>query len=232
MQKKISRFLVKQSKEKLTDRGSLAIINEYLIASGITAKLENIFPLPGSGRGIVAADYIRTLIFHFCDGGRHLEEIEGMKSDTGFLSLIKMKTMPGSDAVGNWLRRFGSKSGIGLIQQANDYMIKQYLANSTNQEFVFDVDGTLIESNKGDASYCVYKQITGYHPMLGWLSNGSDEAVCSYAKFRQGSASAQTDLLNALNPSSTLFTQLCSKSAESKIGFLVSACFYRGGPDC
>lgn len=190
-------FFVKQSKEKLTDRGSLALIDEFMTGLGFTEQLHQVFPVPGSGRGIKAADYVRTLVYHFADGGRHLEEIEEIKHDVGLRSLIKMNHMPGSDAVGDWLRRLGKYNGTGYVQRINDTLIRRYVSFSKHKEFVFDVDSTVIESNKGDATYS-YKNIQGYHPILGWLSDGRDEPVCSYVKFRQGSASAQTDILEAL----------------------------------
>lgn len=114
-------FFVKQSKTKLTDRGSLAIIDEFMTGVGLTGQLDRVFPLPGSGRGIKAADYVRTLVYHFSDGGRHLAELEAIKVDEGFRSLIKMEHMPGSDAVGNWLRRMGCDNGTDYVKRMNDY---------------------------------------------------------------------------------------------------------------
>ena len=196
-------FFVTQSKEKLTDRGSLAIIDEFLTGVGFMDQLHQVFPLPGSGKGIKAADYVRTLVYHFADGGRHLEELEAIKTDEGFRSLIKMDHMPGSDAVGDWLRRMGKRRGTDYVQQLNDNLVRRYVTVSKQQQFIFDVDSTVIGSNKGDATYS-YKNIQGYHPMLGWLSDGCDEPICSYVKFRQGSASAQTDIMEALQHTEAL----------------------------
>ncbi|MBC8174517.1 MAG: IS1380 family transposase [Candidatus Marinimicrobia bacterium] len=190
-------FFVKQSKTKLTDRGSLALIDEFMTGVGFKKRLNEVFPLPGSGRGINFSDYVRTLVYHFSDGGRYLEEIKEIKEDTGFQSLIKIAHMPGSDAVGNWLRRIGKKGGTRYVERANDYLVDRYIQEIKNTDFIFDVDGTLIESKKGDATYS-YKGELSYHPMLGFLSDGKDKPVCFYAKFRQGNASAQADILEAI----------------------------------
>lgn len=206
MRGKILPFFVKQSKEKLTDRGGLALIDEFMTGLGFTKKLHEVFALPGSGRGIKATDYVRTLVYHFTDGGRHLEEIEGIRSDDGFRSLIKMKHMPGSDAVGNWLRRVGFKNGTSNVRKVNNYLVGRYAYASSETDFVLDVDSTLIESNKGDATYS-YKHFRSYHPMLGFLSDGRDEPICSYVKFRQGSASPQTDILEAIQQTETLLPE-------------------------
>lgn len=200
-------FFVKQSKTKLTDRGSLTMIDEFMTGVGFSRQLDQVFPFPGSGRGIKSTDYVRTLVYHFSDGGRHLAELEAIKVDEGFRSLIKMEHMPGSDAVGNWLRRMGCDNGTDYVKRMNDYLVHRYMNISKNTDYIFDVDGTLIDSNKGDAVYCSYKQITGYHPMLGWLSDGSAEPLCSYVKFRQGNASAQTDILEAIQHTGTLLSE-------------------------
>lgn len=206
MRGKILPFFVKQSKEELTDRSGLALVDEFMTGLGFTKKLHEIFALPGSGRGIKAADYVRTLVCHFTDGGHHLEEIEELSSDEGFRSLIKMKHMPGSDAVGNWLRRVGSKDGKSSVREINNYLVGRYADISRETDFVLDVDSTLIESNKGDATYS-YEGERSYHPMLGFLSDGRDEPICSYVKFRQGSASPQTDILEAIQQTETLLPE-------------------------
>lgn len=204
MQNKILPFLVKQSKTKLTDRGSLALVDEFMTGLKFTQELDKVLPLPGSGRGISYTDFVQTLILHFTDGGRHLEEIQDIKDDTGFLSLIQMEQMPGSDAVGKWLRRFGEKCGTEYIEKANDFLVERYIRESNQQSFVLDIDSTFIVSNKGDATYS-YKHEKSYHPMLGFLSDGSDEPICSYTKFRQGNASAQTDILETIQHTQSIF---------------------------
>ena len=204
---KILPFTVKQSKEKLTDRGGLALVDEFMSATCFSKYLRKIFPAPGSGRGIHSTDYIRTLAFHFIDGGRYLEDIEDVKSDEGFRALIKMDRMPGSDAMGNWLRRQGQDNGIDRIRIVNDMLVQHYISAGNSNDYFFDVDSTLIESNKGDAEYC-YKNFRSYHPMLGWLSeNGCNNPICSYAEFRPGSASAQTNIIEAIQHTETLMPE-------------------------
>ncbi len=206
MPSRILPFFITQSKEKLTDRGSLALVDEFMTGLGFTNQLQQVFPAPGSGKGIHSAEYVRTLVYHFTDGGRNLEDLEGLKYDRGLRSLIKMDHMPGSDAVGDWLRRMGKRRGTDYVQQLNDNLVRRYVTVSKQQQFIFDVDSTVIESNKGDATYS-YKGIQGYHPMLGWLSDGCDEPICTYVKFRQGSASAQTDILEAFQHTEALLPE-------------------------
>lgn len=205
MQNKILPFFVKQSKTKLTDRGSLALVDEFMTGIEFTQKMHQVLPFPGSGRGIKYSDYMRTLVYHFSDGGRFLEEIQTLKEDRGFRNLIPMKEMPGSDAVGKWLRRFDKKDGIDCIKELNDFLVRRYVHESTHTAFVLDIDSTFIVSNKGDATYS-YKNEKSYHPMLGFLSDGRSEPICSYEKFRQGHASAQTDILETIQHNETVLS--------------------------
>ena len=43
-------FFIAQSQEKLTDRGSLAIIDEFMTGAGFTRQLDLVLPSPGYGR--------------------------------------------------------------------------------------------------------------------------------------------------------------------------------------
>lgn len=199
MSQTILPFSIQKSHEKLTDRANLAILDEYIQAIELPEKIQHVFPQPGSNRGIAPEDYLRTLCFYFADGGRHLEDIRRLNEDEGFNALINLKHMPGSDAVGDWLRRLGSGGGQASLQAVNDRLVGHYLAaDGERSRLVLDVDASLIVSQKGDAKMS-YKGQTGYHPMLGFLSNGTDNPCCSYVKFRSGNASAAADIEAAVD---------------------------------
>lgn len=206
MRERILPFLVKQSKEKLTDRGALAVVDEFMAAIGLLSEIGRRFPRPGSGRGMKAVEFIRTVIYHFVDGGRFLEEIGSVRNDKGFRKLVKMDRMPGPDAVGNWLRRMGNGGLTSGVDLCIDFLVKRYLRRSDRNMFTLDVDATIIESEKGDAVKS-YKGIRGYHPMLAFLSDGTDGPICSSVKFRQGNASPQVDILEAIRHSGALIPE-------------------------
>jgi hypothetical protein len=96
-------FSLDKSNEKLTDRGMIAVLDEHLQALGVPEQVAAGFPAPGSNNGIAPADYVRTLLYHFTDGGRHLEEVRDLKTDAGFRELVDLERMPGPDAMGDWL---------------------------------------------------------------------------------------------------------------------------------
>jgi len=238
MKHRILPFLVTQSKEKLTDRGGLAIVDEFMRVVGLMGEIGRCFPSPGSGRGMSewipagkAVEFVRTLLFHFLDGGRFLEEIKSIKSewiplgkDLGFPNgslrdrkLVKMSRMPGPDAVrqlADWLRRMGDWRLTSAVEQCIDFIARRYLSGC-NEAVVLDVDATIIASEKGDGQKS-YKGIRGYHPMLAFLSDGTDHPVCSYVKFRPRNASPQVDILRAIQHTQRLMPQ------GKKIGYFRS----------
>jgi len=68
---------------------------------------------------------------------------------------------------------------------------------SDGEELTLDVDATIIEAEKGDGRV-TYDGTVGYHPMLGFLSDGRRRPCCSHVKFRPGNASAQVGIEEAI----------------------------------
>jgi hypothetical protein len=220
-------FSLAKSNEKLTDRGAIAMVDEFGKAIGLPEKVDRELPAPGSNRGIEPSGYVRTLIYHFSEGGRHIEEIRQIKTDEGFRSLIDPSRMPGPDAVGDWLRRMGAGDRQEQLRSVNDRLVCRYLENELEQEggekpdvegqdaegqdaeergsgkdadskaLTLDVDATIIEADKGDGKKA-YDGTVGYQPMLGFLSDGRRRPCCSYVKFRPGNASPQTGIEEAI----------------------------------
>jgi len=195
------------------------MVDEFGEAIGLPEKIEEEFPAPGSNRGIDPSAYVRTLIYHFSEGGRHIEDTRQIKADEGFRSLIDMGRMPGPDAIGNWLRRMGSGGGKKALRHCNDTLVRRYLRadrkgeggekgsegeglgleEAESKELTLDVDATIIEADKGDGE-TAYDGTVGYHPMLGFLSDGRRKPCCSHVQFRPGNASPQADIEEAITP--------------------------------
>ena len=214
-------FSLAKSNEKLTDRGAIAVVDEFADAIGLPEKVGKEFPPPGSNAGIAPSVYVRTLMYHFSEGGRHIEEIRQIKADEGFRSLIGLDRMPGPDAIGDWLRRMGAEDQQEALRHCNDRLVRRHLQHNSKESeweseweseagdgelkkesdskpltlkpLTLDVDATIIESDKGDGQ-AAYDGTVGYHPMLGFLSDGRGRPCCSHVKFRQGNASPQTGI--------------------------------------
>jgi len=83
-------------------------------------------------------------------------------------------------------------------------MLPLYLrATNLTDGYVLDMDASLIDSDKGDGSMS-YAGVVGYNPMLGFISDGKHKPFASYLKFRQGSASPQSDQFEGIKRSHEL----------------------------
>jgi hypothetical protein len=52
-------------------------------------------------------------------GGRSLEDLRTLKSDTALSSLLQQKMLPSTDAMGDWLRRTGAGEGLSGLSRLN-----------------------------------------------------------------------------------------------------------------
>lgn len=77
------------------------MVDEFGEAIGLPEKVDRAFPAPGSNQGIDPSTYVRTLVYHFSEGGRHIEDTRQIKADEGFRSLIDLDRMPGPDGDGH-----------------------------------------------------------------------------------------------------------------------------------
>lgn len=179
---------VKQSKEKISNRIGLPIIEELVEKIRLREKIDKEFGKPGSNRGYLASDYIMTLTYMFMDGAMHLEDVNHLRSDEAFQEMLKEMDLPTSDAIGDWLRRNGGKEGEKKLWEA----MKEILLSVGKEGKILDIDATIIESEKGDSKK-TYKGIYGYHPLLGIIS---ENGMITGSDFREGNRSPQSGLVS------------------------------------
>jgi len=110
-----------------------------------------------------------------------------------------------------------SQDGQKALRHCNETLVRRYLrANregedgekgsegegfglegAESEELPLDVDATIIEAGKGDGE-TAYDGTVGYHPMLGFSSDGRRKPCCSHVQFRPGNASAQVGIKEAI----------------------------------
>jgi len=172
--------------DRLTRRAGMIIVNEFGNRIELQRSLDAALGLPGSNRGIKASDYIQTLVDMFIDGALSLEDVRSLEWDEAYKTLIERDAYPSSDAIGDWLRRHGGRDGERRLWHA----IADVLTLNTDSDLTLDIDTTLIEADKGDATMS-YKGIRGYQPLLGIIaSNG----LIVGSEFRFGNESPQANL--------------------------------------
>lgn len=104
-------------------------------------------------------------------GGRALEDLRDLQGEVSLRRLFKLRHLPASCTVGDWLRRMG-KDGRGL----------EGLGRVNGQEgwnrVPLDVEGTIIESGfaegEGGAQW-TYKKVKGYQPLVGFVQESEAE---------------------------------------------------------
>ncbi len=226
----LKRFKVTRSKERLSNRIGLPLVEEIIEHLDLRKAIDQKFPKPGSNRGIKASDYITTLAYMFIDGAVHLEDVNHLHSDEAFQEMLTEMQLPTSDAIGDWLRRHGSKQTEKQLWEVQ----QRLLAVVEKPGSILDIDATIIESEKGDSEK-TYKGNYGYQPLLGIIS---ENGMVVGSDFREGNASPQSGLVELIEQCRRNYSQqikiVRSDSAgwqkqivdycnENNLGFTISA---------
>ncbi len=109
IQERLFNFKLETTKENLTAHGGLALMAEFNHGIGIRELINKNLPKPMSNRGFKPSVFVEALILMLMGGGRSLEDIRELSYEAGLVKLINNQ-IPGSDAVGDWLRRMGDSS--------------------------------------------------------------------------------------------------------------------------
>jgi hypothetical protein len=194
-------FKITRSREKITNRIGLPLIEQLAEKLKLRKKIDRLFPKPGSNRGIQASDYVMTLVHMIIDGSLHLEDVNHLLADEGYQELLKEMNLPSSDAIGDWLRRHGGKQSEKWMWE----IITEVLRVAGKEGTILDIDTTIIEAEKGDAQK-TYKGIYGYQPLIGIIA---ENGMIAGSDFREGNISPQSGLVE--------FIQRCRKNYSQSI---------------
>jgi hypothetical protein len=148
--------------ERLTRRAGLILVNRFGKSIKLASAIDRAFGAPGSNRGFAASHYVMPLTEMMIDGAVCLEDIRLFENDEAYKELAEIKQYPTADAIGDWLRRHGLSDGEGRLWAVTSSLIQTMSGGSG---LTLDIDGTIIESDKGDGVMS-YKGLRGYHPML------------------------------------------------------------------
>lgn len=215
IQQDILPFKLETTGEEITPRSGLAIYAEALRALGVDDLAKRYLPVPGSNRGYESYKFLEPLLLMLYGGGRHLEDLREIGEDKALKRLLKLKQMPASSTVGDWLVRMGQKGGEKGLEEINRKVIEQVLGRDERDGYILDVDATVIEAEKEEAKW-TYKKVKGYQPILAFLA---ETPLCLTYEFREGNVSAGAFAIRFLEkckgalPSGKSITHLRSDSA-------------------
>lgn len=215
---------LERTDERLTRRTGLILVNRFGDKINLASKINRAFREPGSNRGFDASDYVLTLTEMLIDGATYLEDVRLFENDEAYKEMAEVRHYPTSDAIGDWLRRHGSTDGEQRLWTVISSLIQTMSGGSG---LTLDIDGTLIEADKGDAQM-TYKDFRGYHPLVG----GSVElGLFAGSRFQHGNAVPQQELVSfmheCVNNLPGTFSTIRSDSAAYN-HFVINDCFASG----
>ncbi len=220
-------FQLKITSDCITPKSGLVVFFEAARAMGLLSKIDQLFPRPGSNRGIQARDYVMSIVLMFLGGGRFMEDIRQIKDDNGLLKLCGIRRVPSPDAIALWLRE---EDNLNRLLRIMEYLNAEIIKHSETEEFTLDVDATLTESKKGDAPMN-YEGFHGFSALLGYLP---ELDLCVVDDYRTGNVSPQTGIKEQLIYTHKLFKKLRKKlryfrsDSAAYQAAIFNECFRRG----
>lgn len=181
-------FKVEATEELLTANAGLVLFGEFVRGLGLERWLRQEMPKPGSGRGYPASAYVTPLVLMLNGGGRSLEDIRTLKSDTALASLLLSATLPSTDATGDWLRRTGEGQGLSGLSRINQRIVATRIRQTGLTAHTLDGDASQVVAEK-EAAHFTYKGEQGYMPMIGHLA---EAGVIIHDEFREGNVAPAT----------------------------------------
>ncbi len=176
-------YKLKTTKDQLTSRIGLLAVAQLLEKLDLSKRIDTVFPLPSSNRGINPSRYIQTLIMMQHEGCFHLDDVRHLESDTALKTLLGIKSHPKPTSIGDWLRKTGKHHATSLsLQKINKTLLAAAL--HTVKKVTLDIDATEVIANKSSANW-TYKSNKGYMPMLGHIAQTGQIVACDFRKGNQ-----------------------------------------------
>lgn len=144
-------FSIASTDERLTSRSGEILFGEYLKAIGVDKLCDTYLPQPGSNRGYTPFNFIQPLLLMLHSGGRSLDDLRIIQSDTAMKEVLHINNVPTADGTGKWLKRHGLIGMYG-VESINQTLLKRYLKR-IEEQLVLDIDASVIESHKSTAVY-------------------------------------------------------------------------------
>lgn len=181
------KFHLATTKDAITSRSGLSVMYETATGMGVVKNIDELIRQPGSNRGMKPTEYVMPMVLMLCGGGRTMEDIREIGMDEGLRALCGMRKVPGSDAIGQWIRK---PEHLGGMKRVNRYLSKQTVKLTEEQEFTMDTDATLIETEKK----CAAKTYEGYTAFSALTSYLAEIGLCVRSDYRNGNEQAGTGI--------------------------------------
>ncbi|MBK7953899.1 MAG: IS1380 family transposase [Candidatus Accumulibacter sp.] len=145
----------------------------------------------GQCAGLCGERLVTPLVLMVTGGGRSLEDLRTLKNDTALNQVLKQDVLPSTDAVGDWLRRTGTGTGLDGLDRINRRAVATRIRQIGIQAHTLDGDASQIVAEK-EAAHFTYQGEQGYMPMIGHLA---EAGVVIHEEFREGNIAPATQNL-------------------------------------
>jgi len=187
-------FKLSSTRDSITPHAGLTLFGEFALGLKLKPLSRRHLPGPGSAAGYAPETFLMPLLLMLNGGGRCLEDLRMISHDSSLRELLELSEMPSTDAVGDWLRRMGSGSGLQGLERMDRSFVFRALQSESTVAYTLDMDAMLIEAEKRSAQM-TYKGFKGYSPLLCHLA---ENGLVLYSEFREGNVSPQTRNLEVL----------------------------------
>jgi len=188
-------FKLGRTDEWITPHAGLALAHEFHLSLGVDGLLDDQLPPPGSNRGYRPSEVVLPTVLMLQGGGRDLGDIARIARDKALRAACGLTRMPAPSTLGDWLRRTGSdRHAMRGLRQVRRELTRRRVREGREREFTLDVDATIIEAHKADATRA-YDHTVGYQPLMGFLF---EHRWLLEEEFRTGSVPAQAGAVRFL----------------------------------
>ena len=217
-------YKLETTNDQLTSRAGLLTLAHLIDKLELPKRIDNLFPLPNSNRGINPSVYMLTLIMMQHEGSFHLDDVRHLEDDTALRMVLCMKKLPKPTSIGDWLRKTGAHQ---MTQNACQEINKVLLTSALHKckHVLLDIDATEIIANKSSAEW-TYKSNKGYMPMVGHIAQTGQVLACN---FRKGNQSPNSNNLEFIWQCQEALPKGCQVKFSS---VLWKACFLRYNHGC
>jgi hypothetical protein len=139
-------------------------------------------PKARSNKGFAAWAYVRPLLLTMYGGGESIAETREVRLDEALRALLGMESVPSESAIGDWLRRMGSREGTVHMKTINKEMLHKILKQTKVTEITLVNDPSIIKSEKHDAKM-TYEGYKGYRPAMIFIK---ELGLIAHYEFRDG----------------------------------------------
>jgi hypothetical protein len=124
--------------------GGPVVLEEVARALDVWQRVDAHLNGPGSGAVYRPSELLQPSVWMLHAGERRLEDLRELRAEQEVLENLRLRAVPDTGTMGDWLRRQGEE-GVAGLEHVNREMI-QKAPEQEGEEFILDVDATEIEA--------------------------------------------------------------------------------------